>query len=45
MKNATDEDAPINLSQQCAWETCGPMTYAQRPQPRTIGVRFTQNFD
>jgi outer membrane receptor protein involved in Fe transport len=45
LKNATDEDAPINLSGQCVWETCGPMTHAQRPQPRTVGVRFTQNFD
>jgi outer membrane receptor protein involved in Fe transport len=44
LKNATDEDAAQFLTSQCATGTCGTQNYGVRNRPRTIGVRFTQDF-
>lgn len=44
VKNATDEDAPLYLTSQCATGTCGTQNYSVRARPRTFGVRFTQDF-
>ncbi|MGI9287078.1 MAG: hypothetical protein ACR2P1_16965, partial [Pseudomonadales bacterium] len=44
VKNATDEDAPLYLTSQCATGTCGTQNYGVRARPRTIGIRFTQDF-
>jgi iron complex outermembrane receptor protein len=48
--NATDEDVPAFISQQCAITTifgspaCGQQPYAIRRQPLTVGLRFSQEF-
>ncbi|MEX2150036.1 MAG: TonB-dependent receptor [Steroidobacteraceae bacterium] len=44
LKNATDEDAPLYLISQCATGTCGSQIYGLRARPRTIGIKFTQEF-
>jgi outer membrane receptor protein involved in Fe transport len=44
IRNATDEDAPMYLVSECATSTCGSQNYGVRPQPRTIGVKFSQEF-
>jgi outer membrane receptor protein involved in Fe transport len=44
IKNATDEDAPLYLTSQCATGTCGTQNYGVRSRPRTIGLKFTQEF-
>ncbi len=44
IKNATDEDAPMFLTSQCAVGTCGSQIYGVRARPRTIGLKFSQNF-
>jgi iron complex outermembrane recepter protein len=42
--NVTNEDAPTAIGLQCAIGTCGPQTYGIRTQPRTIGLKFSQEF-
>ncbi len=44
VKNATDEDAPLYLTSQCATGTCGTQNYGVIARPRTIGVRFARDF-
>ena len=44
IKNATDEDAPLYLTSQCAAGTCGAQNYGVRARPRTVGVRFSKDF-
>jgi iron complex outermembrane receptor protein len=44
VKNATDEDAPLFLTSQCATGTCGSQNYGVRARPRTYGIRFSQFF-
>ncbi|MFT5208470.1 MAG: iron complex outermembrane receptor protein [Flavobacterium sp.] len=44
IKNATDEDAAQFLTSQCATGTCGTQNYGVRHRPRTIGLRFSQDF-
>ena len=44
IKNATDEDAPLYLTSQCATGTCGTQNYGVRARPRTFGVKFTKDF-
>lgn len=44
IKNATDEDAPLYLTSQCATGTCGSQNYSVRARPRTFGIRFTKDF-
>lgn len=42
--NATDEDAPLWRTTQCAPDVCFPQTYGVRSRPRTFGIRFKQDF-
>lgn len=42
--NATDEDAPLYKTQQCAIGVCGVQTYGVRVRPTTIGIKFSQKF-
>lgn len=43
--NATDEDAPLGKTSQCTPQVCGvPQSYGIRARPRTIGIRFKQDF-
>lgn len=44
VRNAFDEDAPLYLTSQCATGTCGTQNYGVRAQPRTIGLKFSQEF-
>jgi outer membrane receptor protein involved in Fe transport len=44
VKNATDEDAPLNITAQCTPGTCGTQLYHVRARPRTVGIRFSQEF-
>lgn len=44
VKNAFDEDAPLYLTSQCATGTCGSQIYGVRARPRTIGIKFSQDF-
>ena len=50
VKNATDEDAPLAVAQQCAIYSafgspaCGLQPYALRRAPTTVALRFTQDF-
>ena len=44
VKNATDEDAPLNITAQCTPGTCGSQLYHVRARPRTYGIRFSQDF-
>ncbi|MDP9198225.1 MAG: TonB-dependent receptor [Pseudomonadota bacterium] len=44
LANATDEDAPIYVSSQCEPGTCGVQPKAVQYRPRTIGIRFSQDF-
>ena len=42
--NVTNEDSPMGISLQCAVGVCGSQTYAIRMPPRTIGLKFSQEF-
>jgi len=42
--NVTNEDAPMDISYQCSISVCGVQTYGIRMQPRTFGLRFSQEF-
>ena len=51
VKNATDEDAPLYIGQECAIiafvpgvPACGQQTYGLRRQPITFGLKFSQEF-
>ena len=44
VKNATDEDAPIYIGQECAVVVCGVQTYGLRRPPLTVGLKFSQDF-
>lgn len=44
VSNLTDEDAPLYYTSQCATGTCGSQNYGVLPRPRTIGLRFSQDF-
>ncbi|MCB1553257.1 MAG: TonB-dependent receptor [Xanthomonadales bacterium] len=44
VKNVTDEAGELFRYAQCAETVCGEQTYTVRTQPRTIGVRFSQEF-
>ena len=51
VKNATDEDAPLYIGQECAIiafvpgvPACGLQPYALRRQPMTFGLKFSQEF-
>jgi outer membrane receptor protein involved in Fe transport len=44
VKNATDERAELSRFTQCAEGTCGEQPYDVVAQPRTWGLRFSQEF-
>jgi len=45
ISNVTNEDAPIGISAQCATGICGVnQAYGIRTVPRTIGIKFSQEF-
>jgi iron complex outermembrane recepter protein len=44
VKNATDEDAPLYIGQECAIGTCFAQTYGLRRAPTTVGLKFSQEF-
>lgn len=44
VKNATDEDAPLYVGQECAIGVCGVQTYGLRRPPMTVGLKFSQEF-
>ena len=44
LKNATDERAEFSRFTQCAEAVCGEQAYTLVTQPRTFGVRFSQEF-
>ncbi len=44
VENATDERAELYRFAQCAEAVCGEQAYTVTAQPRTFGVRFSQEF-
>ncbi len=44
LRNAFDERAELSKFAQCAEAVCGEQTYIIAAQPRTFGVRFSQQF-
>jgi outer membrane receptor protein involved in Fe transport len=44
VQNAGNEDAALYKTSNCADSVCGVQAYGIRPQPRTIGLKFTQKF-
>jgi outer membrane receptor protein involved in Fe transport len=42
ISNVTNEDAPMDITSQCA--ICNDQPYAIRMPPRTIGIKFSQEF-
>ncbi len=44
VQNATDEDAVVYKTSNCATNVCGYQTYGVRHRPRTIGIKFSQEF-
>ena len=45
VKNATNEDTALDFGSQCAPATCSAnQPYSLRFQPRTIGLKFSQDF-
>jgi outer membrane receptor protein involved in Fe transport len=42
--NATDENAPLYTSSECTASVCGVQPLGVRSRPRTIGIRFSQDF-
>jgi outer membrane receptor protein involved in Fe transport len=44
LKNAFNTRAELSRFAQCAVDTCGNQPYTVVAQPRTFGVRFTQEF-
>jgi outer membrane receptor protein involved in Fe transport len=44
LSNATDEDASVSIASDCAAETCGFQPWGVQRRPRTVGIRFSQDF-
>jgi outer membrane receptor protein involved in Fe transport len=44
LSNATDEDAPLSINADCPTATCGVQPWGVLRRPRTIGIRFSQDF-
>jgi outer membrane receptor protein involved in Fe transport len=44
LSNATDEDAPLTISSDCTTDVCGVQPWGVQRRPRTIGIRFSQDF-
>lgn len=44
IRNATDEDAPLYKTSQCATGTCGAQNYGVRVRPTTVALKFTKDF-
>ena len=44
VQNAGNEDSVLYKTAQCADSVCGRQAYGVRPQPRTIGLKFSQKF-
>ena len=44
VSNVTDEDAPLYVSSECTPQVCGVQTYGVQNRPRTVGIRFSQEF-
>ncbi|MEO5596816.1 MAG: TonB-dependent receptor, partial [Lysobacteraceae bacterium] len=44
LKNATNKRAELAKFSECAAEVCGRQPYTVTTQPRTFGVRFSQDF-
>jgi outer membrane receptor protein involved in Fe transport len=44
LSNATDEDAPVSISTDCTPGVCGGQPWGVQRRPRTIGIRFSQDF-
>ncbi|HEX9706275.1 MAG TPA: TonB-dependent receptor [Steroidobacteraceae bacterium] len=44
VSNATDEDAPLYVTSECTPQVCGGQNYGVKSRPRTIGIRFSQDF-
>jgi iron complex outermembrane recepter protein len=44
VKNLFDENAEYNRFSQCNESICGTQTYVVSGQPRTVGIKFSQDF-
>jgi outer membrane receptor protein involved in Fe transport len=44
LSNATDEDAPLSVNSDCATGVCGVQPWGVMRRPRTVGIRFSQDF-
>ncbi|MGH8243942.1 MAG: TonB-dependent receptor, partial [Steroidobacteraceae bacterium] len=44
VSNATDEDSPLYLTSECTPQVCGSQIYGVQSRPRTVGIRFSQEF-
>ena len=44
ISNAFDEAGELTRFAQCATDTCGTQSYTVHTPPRSIGVRFSQEF-
>jgi len=44
MSNVTDDDSPLFVASECTPQVCGVQTYGVMNRPRTIGIRFSQDF-
>ena len=44
LSNATDEDAPLTVASDCATGVCGRQAWGVMRRPRTVGIRFSQEF-
>jgi outer membrane receptor protein involved in Fe transport len=42
--NVTDETAPLGKTSECATSVCGIQSYGIRARPRTVGIKFSQDF-
>ena len=42
--NATDEDSPLYVTSNCSPQVCGSQIYGVKSRPRTVGIRFSQDF-
>lgn len=44
VQNFTNEDTEVYKTSNCATGVCGAQTYGVRARPRTIGIKFSQDF-
>jgi len=44
VSNVTNEDAPLGVTSECTPQVCGVQTKGVKSRPRTIGIRFSQDF-